>query len=196
MSRAPKKDKWRRKTWYKIYAPSCFGGLEIGHTPSDDPSKLLGRTIETTLFDITQDPSHQYVTLYFQITKIDGTKANTIFKGHEYLGDYVKSLIRRRSSKVDHILNLTTKDGYQIRLSVVVLTANKITALQERSIRKVVNKKLIDKAKTYNFEKFALELALGNLNSEIFDEAKKVAALRHVGIFKSKLVSLPKERFS
>lgn len=192
MSKA-RREKWKRKDWYRIYAPPYFGEVEIGSTMSDDPSKLLGRTMETTLFDITQDPAHQYINIYFQVKKIDGERGLTIFKGHEYLRDYLKSLIRRRSSKVDRILNVTTKDGYRMRVSAVALTTGKIASSQKTAIRKVVERKLIEKAQSCTFEEFARELTLGTLNSEIFDEAKKVTTLRHFGIFKSKLLSIPSE---
>jgi len=78
------KDKWRGKDWYKTKSPPYFGGVELGALPSDEPTKLLGRIIDATLYDITNDFAHQYLKMYFQVTDVDGKTAQTIFKGHEY----------------------------------------------------------------------------------------------------------------
>jgi len=48
-----------------------------------------------------------------------------------------------------------------------------------------------EKAKTLNFDQFVQEAVLGKIASDIYNEAKKIAALRHVGIRKTKLLSKP-----
>ncbi|HEY5620601.1 MAG TPA: 30S ribosomal protein S3ae, partial [Candidatus Bathyarchaeia archaeon] len=55
MSKATKKirDKWRAKEWYSVYTPSYFGEQMVAVIPSEDPKKLIGRVVETTLYDIT-----------------------------------------------------------------------------------------------------------------------------------------------
>jgi small subunit ribosomal protein S3Ae len=47
------------------------------------------------------------------------------------------------------------------------------------------------KASTLGFDNFIQEAVLGKIASEIFNEAKKIAPLRHVGIQKSKLILYP-----
>ena len=49
------KDKWRDKKWYTVMSPPYFGGVELGAIPADDPSKLIGRIVDGTLYDITND---------------------------------------------------------------------------------------------------------------------------------------------
>ncbi|MEM4528854.1 MAG: 30S ribosomal protein S3ae, partial [Desulfurococcaceae archaeon] len=66
------KDKWKIKKWYETIAPQAFGGISLGTIPADDPNKLIGRVIETTLYDITGDISQVHVKLYFQIIEVDG----------------------------------------------------------------------------------------------------------------------------
>lgn len=185
------KDKWRSKKWYTVVAPHYFGSIEIGAIPAEEPENLLGRVVETTLYDITQDFSHQYLKTYFQIVSVDGKKALTIFKGHEYSRDYLRSLIRRKTTKVDGIFNITTKDGYKIRVAAAAFTLTRIKTSQERSIRAIMKKIIEEKAKTLTFEQFVQEAVLGKIASDIYNEAKKITPLRHVGIRKSKLLSKP-----
>ncbi|MEM2273275.1 MAG: 30S ribosomal protein S3ae, partial [Candidatus Bathyarchaeia archaeon] len=163
------KDKWRSKKWYTVVAPHYFGSIEIGAIPAEEPENLLGRVVETTLYDITQDFSHQYLKTYFQIVSVDGKKALTIFKGHEYSRDYLRSLIRRKTTKVDGIFNITTKDGYKIRVAAAAFTLTRIKTSQERSIRAIMKKIIEEKAKTLTFEQFVQEAVLGKIASDIYN---------------------------
>jgi len=185
------KDKWRGKDWYSIVAPSYFGGTDLGSIPSDDTSKLVGRVVDSTLYELTNDFAHQYLKMYFQISNVEGKTAQTIFKGHEYSRDYLRSLVRRRTTRIDVLVNITTKDGYQIRLSVCAFTLSRIRTTQEHAIRALMRRTVEEKAKELNFDQYVQEIVLGKIASDIYNEAKKVAPLRHVGIRKSKLVAQP-----
>ncbi|MCK4953718.1 30S ribosomal protein S3ae, partial [Candidatus Bathyarchaeota archaeon] len=87
------RDKWRDKQWYMVVSPPYFGGVDLGAIPADESQKLVGRVVDTTLYDITEDFSHQYLKMYFQITSVEDKTASTIFKGHEYSRDYLRSLV-------------------------------------------------------------------------------------------------------
>jgi small subunit ribosomal protein S3Ae len=183
------RDKWRGKSWYSVVAPPYFGNVELGAVPVDEPEKLIGRVIDSTLYDVTSDFAHQYLKMYFQITEVDGKTARTMFKGHEYSRDYLRSLVRRRTTKVDGIFKLTTKDGYQLRVAVSALTLTRIRTSQEKAIRTIMEKIIKEKASTLTLDQFAQEMVLGKIASDIYNEAKKIVPLRHVGIRKSKLVA-------
>ena len=182
------RDKWRSKTWYMIMAPPYFGNIELGAVPADEPEKLIGRVIDSTLYDITNDFSHQYLKMYFQVTEIDGKTAKTLFKGHEYSRDYLRSLVRRRTTKVDGIFTIITKDGYKLQIAVSAFTLSRIKTSQEKDIRVIMEKIIKAKATALTMDQFAQEIVLGKIASDIYNTAKKIAPLRHVGIRKSKLV--------
>ena len=182
------RDKWRSKTWYMIMAPPYFGNIELGAVPADEPEKLIGRVIDSTLYDITNDFSHQYLKMYFQVTEIDGKTAKTLFKGHEYSRDYLRSLVRRRTTKVDGIFTIITKDGYKLQIALSAFTLSRIKTSQEKDIRVIMEKIIKDKATALTMDQLAQEIVLGKIASDIYNTAKKIAPLRHVGIRKSKLV--------
>jgi len=185
------KDKWRGKDWYSIVSPSYFGGTDLGSIPADDTSKLVGRVVDSTLYELTNDFAHQYLKMYFQISNVEGKTAQTIFKGHEYSRDYLRSLVRRRTTRIDTLVNITTKDDYQIRLAVCAFTLSRIRTTQEHAIRAIMKRIVEEKAKELSFDQYVQEIVLGKIASDIYNEAKKVAPLRHVGIRKSKLVAQP-----
>lgn len=185
------RDKWRSKGWYMVVAPSFFGNVELGSIPAEAPEQLIGRVVEATLYDITSDFSHHYLKMFFQVNEIDGKTAKTLFKGHEYSRDYLRSLVRRRTTKVDSLINLTTKDGYKLRIAVSALTLSRIKTSQEKIIRKIMDETIHEKADALSLDQFVQEMVLGKIASDIYNQAKEVAPLRHVGIRKSKLVAQP-----
>ena len=185
------RDKWRGKAWYMVVAPPFFGNVELGTVPAEEQERLIGRVVEATLYDITGDFSHQYLKMFFQVNRMDGKTAHTLFKGHEYSRDYLRSLVRRRTTKVDGLFNLTTKDGYKLRIAVSALTLSRIKTSQEKIIRNMMTKTINEKAAALTLDQFVQEMVLGKIASDIYNEAKKVAPLRHVGIRKSKLLAQP-----
>jgi len=185
------RDKWRSKSWYMIVAPPYFGNVELGAVPSDDPSKLMGRIIDSTLYDITNDFQHQYLKMYFQVVEVDEKTAKTVFKGHEYSRDYLRSLVRRRTTRVDSLIKVTTKDGYKLRLAVSVFTLSRIKTSQENSMRKLMMRIIKEKSEALTFDQFVQEVVLGKIASDIYNKAKKISPIRHVGIRKSKLLQQP-----
>ena len=185
------KDKWRDKKWYKVFSPPYFGGVELGAIPADDPAKLVGRIVDGTLYDITNDFAHQYLKLYFRVEDVEGKTARTVFKGHEYSRDYLRSLVRRRTTRVDGIFNVATKDNYGLTLAVSVFTLSRIKTSQEHEIRVIMNNIIKEKASALTFDQFVQELVLGKIASDIYNEAKKISPLRHVGVRKSKLTVQP-----
>jgi small subunit ribosomal protein S3Ae len=185
------RDKWRGKSWYNVVAPSFFGNVDLGAVPAEKEAQLIGRVVEATLYDITSDFSHHYLKMFFQISEIDGKTAKTLFKGHEYSRDYLRSLVRRRTTKVDGLFNLTTKDGYKLRIAVSALTLSRIKTSQEKIIRNIMERIIGEKAAALTLDQFVQEMVLGKIASDIYNESKQVAPLRHVGIRKSKLVGQP-----
>lgn len=152
---------------------------------------MVGRIISTTLYDITKDLSQQSIKLYFRMTDIQEKKVNSIFIGHEYAQDYLRSLIRRGSSKIDCIYKVTTNDGYKLRVSFVGFTLMRVKSSQKKIIRQLSKRIIEEKAKALNFEQFVHEAVLGKIASDIYNEAKKIVPFRHVGIRKTKLISSP-----
>ena len=184
-------DKWRMKDWYNINSPAYFGGRNLTSVPASSEGNVIGRTVEATLYDITEDFSQQHLKLYFQVISVKGREADTVFKGHEYTGDYLRSLVRRGSTRIDNIVNVTTKNGYRLRVSVVAFSVMRVRKAQLSSVRETMRRVLTEKAAILNFDQFVQEAVLGKIGSDIYNDAKKVAPLRHVGVRKSKLISYP-----
>ncbi len=191
-SRGRVRDKWRLKTWCKVYAPSYFGGHEIAIIPITDPPKAIGRVVETTLYDlIKQDIFQTSIKMYFQIVNIHEEKAETIFKGHAYAREYLRSLVRRGGSKVEEICDVETKDGYRVRTHAVIFSRRRLKPSQETMLRNEMEKILTEKSKTLTYDQLSQEFILGKIASDIFNYAVNISPIRHTGIRKSKLLTQP-----
>jgi small subunit ribosomal protein S3Ae len=179
------------KEWYDVYSPPYFGENVVASIPCQDPATLVGRVVETTLYDITNDFAHQSIKLYFLVVNSRDHRADTILKSHEYATDYLRSLVRRGSTRMDGIFNATTRDQFSTRISVVAFTRDRIKASQEHGVRQIMKQIVDEKSASLNYDQLSQEVVLGKLGSDIYNLAKKLAPLRHVGVRKSKLLSIP-----
>ncbi|MGA1974328.1 MAG: 30S ribosomal protein S3ae [Conexivisphaerales archaeon] len=189
------KDKWREKTWLEVIAPTSFGGVQIARIPATDANKAIGRVIQTTLYDLLkQDPSHYSIKVSFVITKVEGEKAFTTFRGHEYSREYMRSLVRRGSSMVSLIKDFSSRDGYLLRIYMIAFVQGRINSSRKHKVREAADKILRERAAALDYEQLVQEIVLNKTASEIFAEAKKINMLRHLGIRKTKLLQAPKEQ--
>ncbi len=187
------RDTWKTKVWYNIYTPQSFGGDLIGTTPSNDPSLLIGRVAEVSLKDLTNDHSKHMVRLYFKINGVSGTNATTQFVGHDTTREYLKSLIRRRRSKITTITDVRTKDGFKIRVKAMVLTAVRARDCHKTDIRKTMERIIRETAKDSTFPEFVHGMLMGGLGSKIHSECKKIFPMKRVEIYKSEVLEFGKE---
>ncbi len=135
MPRRRAKRKRVSKTWYQVYADDIFPGQWIGETPANDPESLIGRNVEVVLRDITGDFMHEKYKLWFRIYKVDGVKAYARFEKEMLNRDYLRSIVQRRSSRIDVMTDSRTRDGHDVRVFTIIITAVRIRNSQKHAIR-------------------------------------------------------------
>ncbi len=183
----------RGKRWYTVFAPEQFDRAELGETMADEPEKIVGRTIQTTLGELTDDQSQNNTKLIFKVTDVGSDSAYTEFIEHELTRDYLRSLVRRGASKVDATITVLTTDDYRVRIQPVSLTTKKADRSQERAIRRVMIDLVEEAAKERTFEGLVDSVVEGRLSSAIYAEAKQVYPLRRVEVQKLSLDARPAE---
>lgn len=205
------RDKWRDKQWVVVNKPSGFEPqVPVNYVPITDVEQAKGRTIENTLHDMmkgnpNQSMDQHQIKIHVQIDKIvDGT-ASTIFKGHEYAKEFLRSLIRRGSSMITFIHDYTTMDGHTFRVAVIAFTQRRVNSSKKHEIRMVAYKLLTERIPQLTVDQFVQEVTgsksedipretNSKLGAEILNEAKKITVIRHIGIKKTKLISTPESR--
>lgn len=183
------KDKWREKKWITVNAPDSFNNVPIAYIPITDDENALGRVLEVTLYDILKgDPSQHQYKMYFQLDKVKGDKASTIFKRFEYSKEFLRSLIRRGSSKISFIMDAKTKDGYIFRIKVIALTQRQLNTSRKHALRLIARDIINKTVPEMTIDQFVQATCYGKINSDIMAAAKKVIRIRHVGLEKVKLI--------
>jgi small subunit ribosomal protein S3Ae len=183
----------QEKGWYDVLAPEEFDREQLGQTPAEESEKVLGRTIETTLGDIRNDASENNTKLTFKINEVASDTAYTEFIKHELTRDYLRSLVRRGSSKVEAYITILTTDDYRLQVQPVALTTKKADESQEKAIRRTMIDLVEDAASDRTFADFVDSIVEGRLSSAIYNEAKTIYPLRRVEIAKATLEARPEE---
>jgi len=183
------KDKWREKRWVTVTAPDSFNNVPIAYIPITDDENAVGRVLEVTLYDILKgDPSQHQYKIYFQIDKVDGEKATTIFKRYEYSKEFLRSLVRRGSSKINFVIDIKTKDGYVFRIKVIALTHRQLNTSRKHALRLITRDVINKTIPEMTIEQFVQATCYSKINSDIMAAFKKVIRVRHVGLEKVKLI--------
>ena len=183
------KDKWRDKKWITVNAPDSFNNVPIAYVPITDDENAPGRVLEVTLYDILKgDPSQHQYKMYFQLDKVNGDKASTIFKRFEYSKEFLRSLVRRGSSKINFIMDAKTKDGYIFRIKVIALTHRQLNTSRKHALRLIARDIINKTVPEMTIDQFVQATCYGKINSDIMAAAKKVIKIRHVGLEKVKLI--------
>ena len=130
------KDKWKEKKWVHVIAPDSFNNVTLGYIPITDDENAKGRVLEVTLWDILKgDPSQHQYKIFFQVDNVTDDKAKTVFKRFEYSKEFLRSLVRRGSSKVNFVIDGATQANYIFRIKILALTHRQLNTSRQRQLR-------------------------------------------------------------
>ena len=188
------KDKWKEKRWVTVLAPDSFNNIPVAYVPITSDKTAVGRVIEVTLFDILKgDPSQHQYKLFFQINKVTEEKATTVFKRYEYAKEFLRSLIRRGSSRINFVIDTKTKDGYVFRIKILTLSHRELNTSRKHALRLEAKKQIERIVPQMTIDEFVQAACYGKINSDIMAATKKIIRVRHVGLEKVRLLRTSEE---
>jgi small subunit ribosomal protein S3Ae len=187
-----KLDGWKSKEWYNIEAPAYLNRVVVGTTMAGDPALLLGRNVETTVGELTNDMTKNNTKVILRINNVVGDVATTDLMGHELTTDYVRSIVKRQTSRIDANIEVKTKDGFVIRVKPTCFTIKRARSSQMMAIREMMVDIVKKRASETDFETFMQEAILGRLSAAIYRQAKFIYPLRRVEIRKTQVEAMPK----
>jgi len=185
------KDKWRSKRWLKVRAPGLFQHVELGETPATEPEQVIGRTLEATLPELSgsSDTGKAHVKLRFQIERVSGDGvAEARFIGHDLTSDYVRRLARRKRSKIDSAVAVTTKDGVQIVLKPVAVGEQRLQTRLRAQLRHRIVEILNEQARDKPAAQFVGEMIQGELSKALAHGVKSLYPLKKIEIRRSEVL--------
>jgi small subunit ribosomal protein S3Ae len=178
---------WKAKSWYKVHTPDNLGKVFIGDTIANDAESVVGRIMTSTLGEITNDYAKQHMKMSFKINSVAGDSAYTEFVGHDVTRDYLRSLVKRRSSRVDCHVPLVTKDGKKVHLTISCYTFARANISQEHAIRKIITEAVIAQASAWDLTTLVNAIVSGEISRDLFKAVKIIYPTRRVEIVKSKV---------
>jgi len=187
------KDKWRSKRWYKVRAPGLFQHVELGETVATEPEQLIGRTLEATLPELSgaADAGKAHVKLRFRIERVSGDGvAEARYVGHDLTSDYVRRLARRKRSKIDTALTVTTKDGVAIVLKPVAVGEQRLQTRLRAELRHKMTEILVGEAQQRTSAEFVREMLQGDLSKVLAHGLKTLYPLKKIEIRRSEVLGL------
>jgi small subunit ribosomal protein S3Ae len=186
-----KLDGWKSKEWYNIEAPAYLNRVVVGSTMAGDPGLLVGRNVETTVGELTNDMTKNNTKVILRISNVVGDIATTDLMGHELTTDYVRSIVKRQTSRIDANIEVKTKDGFVIRVKPTCFTIKRARSSQMMAIREMMVEIVKKRASETDFETFMQEAILGRLSAAIYRQAKFIYPLRRVEIRKTQVEAMP-----
>ncbi len=184
------KDKWKAKAWYNLLAPEMFNKQLLGETPTDTPDKLIGRITEVTVQDLTGDFSKMHIKLAFRVSHVQGQDALTQFVGHDMTSDYIRRLTRRKRTRTDLTVDVTTKDNWKIRVKPMAITDRRIQSSKQRVIRAIMAKTVADTAAKQSVGEFVKGIISGDLAKSIAMGCKPIHPVSRVEVRKSEVSAM------
>ena len=178
---------WKAKSWYKVYTPDVLGKTYMGDTIANDAESVVGRIMQTTLGEIINDYSRQNVKMKFRVATVTGDAAYTEFVGHELTRDYLRSLVKRRTSRIDSHVPVQTKDGKTAELTVTCYTLTRANLSQTHAIRGLMTARVLEIAKEGDFNALLNAIVSGEISKDLFKSVKPLFPVRRVEIIKSKV---------
>lgn len=203
-------DTFAKKEWYTLKVPSTFIKTEAGKTlVNKQASKalldkaLIGRNFEVCQGDLNpNDETNSFRKFKFVISEINGSVANAEFNGMSLTKDKRKGVIRKWHTLVESHQDITTKDGYILRIFVMGITKRELRQTKKTCYAKTANvkrvRKLICSIIDNQFSGIDLPKIVGLLQDnkvthEIEKKSLSVVPLENVVISKVKVIAKPKK---
>ena len=178
---------WKAKSWFKVYTPDNLGKAYIGDTIASEVETVKGRIMQATLGEITNDYAKQHIKMSFKIAEVTGDAAYTEFVGHEVTRDYLRSLVKRRSSRIDCHTLITTKDNKKVRLTISCYTFARANIAQEHALRNAIIASLTAQAQAWDLNALVNGVVSGEISKDLFKAVKTLYPTRRVEIIKTKV---------
>jgi len=200
-------DPFKEKEWYELKAPAVFTHRNIGktivsrtkgtHVASE---AIKGRIVEANLADLNKDEDAFFRKFKLEILDVENRTAKTQFYGMDFTTDKVRSLVKKWQTLIDTHLDVTTTDGYKLRLFCVAFTKKRQNCLRKTYYAstaqiKMIRKKIFEimaKESACELKDLIKKFVAETIGSAIEKASENIYPLKDVFIRKVKLLKAPK----
>jgi len=202
-------DPFSRKEWWDIKAPAPFAKRNVGKTLATKTigiktsrDSLMGRVVEVSLGDLEDDgEDNAFKKFKLRVENVQGSQCLTNFYGMDLTTDKLRSLVRKWHTKISAYCDVTTTDGYKLRLFCIGFTKRRPNQIRTTSYAqttqiKAIRKKMIEimqrEASIVDLTELVAKLKPGIIGREIEKVTEGIYPLQNVFIRKVKTLRAPK----
>lgn len=149
----------------------------IGEMPANDEKAALGRVIKVSLSWITQNPQHSFMNVGLRVTDVNENAAHTKVDYIEGNYSYLHSLVRRYTTAIYTVDKLKDKNGNNVVLKLIAVTANRVTTPKKKGIRAELIKFGKEYASSLSSDELVKSIIDGTLQTEAKKRANKIAPI-------------------
>jgi small subunit ribosomal protein S3Ae len=201
-------DPMTRKDWYDIKVPALFKNRVAGTTPVNRThgqktasSSLMGRVFEVCLADLNSDEEQSFRKMKLRVEDVQGKAVMTNFYGMSFTRDKLCSLIKKWQTLIEANVDITTTDGYKMRLFCIGFTKKQANqekktcyaqSSQIRAIRKKMVTIMAEEANKGSLKELMQKLIPGAIGQSIEKQVQSIFPMKDVYVFKAKMLKAPK----
>ena len=203
-----KADPFTRKEWYDIKAPTSFVNRVCGKTPVTRTTgtkvaseSLKGRVFEVSLADLNSAEDLDYRKIKLVGEEVQGKALLTTFYGMDITRDKLNGLIRKWQTLIEASADVTTTDGYKLRMFALGFTKRRPNQIrktsyaqssQVRAIRKKMVEIMTAEASKSDLKGLVAKFIPEAISKEIEKACAGIYPLQNVFIRKVKTIKSPK----
>jgi small subunit ribosomal protein S3Ae len=204
-----KVDHMAKKVWFEIKAPTPFTvnplvcrtivNKTVGTRTEED--NLKGRVFETSIGDLMNDEEFGYQIVRLKVEDVKGRVGFTQFDGMRFTTDKMCSLVKKWHSQITAKCEVTTSDGFVLRVFSIAYTKRRDLQLKKTSyaarsqIEKICFKMREIMAKSIaplTIKEVCQQLMNNVIGNEIAKTCAKVYPLTNSYVYKVKVLKAPK----
>lgn len=199
-------DPFVRKEWYDVRAPTYFKRpvgrtvctKTIGQKTARD--NLLGRVFTQSLGDLN-DKGDDFRKFSMKIEEVQGNQCLTSFNGMDMTTDKLRSLVRKNQTLIEAYSDVTTTDGYHLRVFTIGSTrkapfqtrsTSYAQAGQSRQIRKKMVQVINREVSKADINQLIVKLSTEVIGRTVERQCQAIYPLQNVLVRKVKVLRAPK----
>lgn len=172
--------KKKKAVWVSIHAPSTLKNSFVGETILKEPSDCVGRKLTLNMSTVMSDMKKQNLEVTLQIKSVVDKKAATRITGLALTKSYVKRLVRRGKSKVEHSFVSKTADGKSIRLKPVLVTNNKVPSSVATRLRNEIKASIVSFIESTNSVDVFDAIVNMKVQKDLKSEFSKIYPIKYI----------------
>jgi len=200
-------DPFKRKQWYIVKAPGMFENSFVGRTPVNKSAgtklakdALMGRVFKVSLGDLNNDEDMSFRTIHLIVEDVQGEEVLTNFHAMSFATHKLKSLVRKWRTLIEAVIEVTTTDGYKVRLFVIGFTRRRpnhekttsyATQAQVKKIRRKIFEIVKRESNDTDLKGLFKKLILETISARVETETQGIYPLHNVYIHKLKILHKP-----